>query len=94
MKIKLAPKYQFIAIWLALIVLLFVMFGLSQFNLGAAGAVIILALAFVQMILVLSFFMRLRTSPKVIRLVAAVGYCWLLIMFILAFSDYLTRQWH
>lgn len=91
---KIEPKYQFIAIWLALIILLFVMFALAYFNFGAASTAIILALAFVQMILVLSFFMRLRTSTKVIRLVAAVGFCWLLIMFILAFSDYLTRQWH
>ena len=34
---KIAPKYQFIAIWLALIILLFVMFGLSYFNWGAVG---------------------------------------------------------
>jgi cytochrome c oxidase subunit 4 len=92
--LKLEPKYQFTAIWLALIVLLFVMFALAQFNLGAAGTAIILALAFVQTVLVLSFFMRLRTSTKVIRLVACVGFVWLLIMFVLAFSDYLTRQWH
>lgn len=91
---KLEPKYQFAAIWLALIVLLFVMFGLSHFNWGAAGTAIILAFAFVQMVLVLSFFMRLRHSTRLIRLVAAVGYVWLLFLFILAFSDYLTRQWH
>ena len=94
MKTKMAPKYQFIAIWLALIVLLFVMFGLAHFNSGAAGTAVILALAFIQMILVLSFFMRLRTSTKVIRVVAGTGFLWLLILFILAFSDYLTRQWH
>ena len=91
---KIEPKYQFIGIWLALMVLLFVMLGLSHFNLGAVGTAIILALAFVQMLLVLSFFMRLRTSPKVIRLAAAAGFAWLLIMFILVFSDYLTRPWH
>lgn len=94
MKTKIEPKYQFIAIWLALIVLLFVMFGLAYLNWGAAGTAIILILAFVQMVLVLSFFMRLRTSTKVIRLVACVGFFWLLIMFVLAFSDYLTRRWH
>ena len=88
------PKYQFIAIWLALIVLLFVMFGLAHLNIGAAGTAVILALAFIQMILVLSFFMRLRTSTKLIRVVAGVGFLWLLILFILAFCDYMTRQWH
>lgn len=91
---KMEPKYQFIGIWLALMVLLFVMFGLAHFNLGAAGTAIILALAFIQMVLVMSIFMRLRTSAKIIRLVAAAGFAWLLIMFILVFSDYMTRQWH
>lgn len=94
MKGKMEPKYQFILIWLALMILLFVMFGLSHFNLGAVGTAVILTLAFVQMVLVLSFFMRLRSSVKVIRLVAGVGFLWLLIMFILVFSDYMTRQWH
>lgn len=91
---KVEPKYQFIAIWLALMVLLFVMLGLALFNLGPAGTAIILVLAFVQMVLVLSFFMRLRSSTKLIRLVAAAGFAWLLILFVLVFSDYLTRQWH
>ncbi|HEV2328456.1 MAG TPA: cytochrome C oxidase subunit IV family protein [Verrucomicrobiae bacterium] len=91
---KIAPKYQFIAIWLALVALLFVMFGLSHSNWGATGTAIILVLAFVQMVLVMSIFMRLRRSTKVIRLVACVGFVWLLILFVLAFSDYLTRQWH
>ena len=94
MKGNVEPKYQFIAIWLALIVLLFVIFGLAHFNIGAAGTVVILVLAFIQMILVLSFFMRLRTSVKLIRLVAGVGLLWLLILFVLVFSDYMTRQWH
>lgn len=85
---------MFIAVWLALMVLLFVMFGLSYFNLGGLGTAVILSLAFVQMILVLLFFMRLRTSANIVRLVSGVGFLWLLIMFILAFCDYLTRQWH
>lgn len=94
MKGKMEPKYQFIAIWLSLIVLLIVMFGLAHSNTGAAGTAVILVLAFIQMILVLCFFMRLRTSVKLIRLVAGVGFLWLLILFILVFSDYMTRQWH
>ncbi len=94
MKKKIPPRNLFIAIWFALMLLLFTMYGLAQFNLGAAGAVIILILAFCQMLLVLAFFMRLRTSSKIIRLFSLAGFCWLLFLFILAFGDYLTRQWH
>lgn len=91
---KIAPKYIFIGIWLALLILLFIMFGLAHFNLGGLGTAIILLLAVVQMILVLLFFMRLRTSAKIVRLVSCVGFLWLFIMFLLVFADYMTRQWH
>lgn len=91
---KIPPRNLFIAIWFVLMILLFVMFGLSHFNLGATGTAIILAFAVCQMLLVLSFFMRLRHSTKVIRIFAAAGFFWLMILFTLALSDYLTRQWH
>lgn len=94
MKTKIAPKYVFIAIWLALMCLLFIMYGLAQFDLGSVGTAVIMILAFIQMLLVLSFFMRLRHASKVIRLFSLAGFCWLLFLFILAFADYLTRQWH
>lgn len=91
---KIPVKYLFAAIWVALLVLLFIMFGLAHFDLKGKGTAIILALAVCQMILVLTFFMRLRHSGHIVRLVAAIGFFWLLILFVLAFSDYLTRQWH
>lgn len=91
---KVPAKYIFTAIWAALLVLLFGMFGLARFDLNAAGTAVILILAVMQALLVLSFFMRLRSSSKLVRLVSTVGFCWLLFLFVLAFSDYLTRQWH
>lgn len=91
---KTPAKYIFIATWAALLLLLFAMFGLAHFDLKGTGTALILALAVVQMILVLTFFMRLRHSSNLVRLVAAVGFAWLFILFTLAFSDYLTRQWH
>ena len=91
---KIPAKYVFAAIWAALVVLVFGMFALAHFNLGSAGTAIILSLAALQALLVLAFFMRLRHSVKIVRVAASVGFLWLLLFFILAFSDYLTRQWH
>lgn len=91
---KIPVKYIFAAIWAVLLVLLFGMFGLSHLDLKTTGTFIILGLAVGQMILVLIFFMRLRNSVKLVRLVSMVGFLWLMILFTLAFSDYLTRQWH
>ncbi|HTR41929.1 MAG TPA: cytochrome C oxidase subunit IV family protein [Pseudomonadales bacterium] len=90
---KTPVKYIFTAVWAALVALLFGMFGLARLNFKT-DAVFILILAAVQMFLVLLFFMRLRTCTNLVRLIAAVGFVWLFILFTLAFSDYLTRQWH
>jgi cytochrome c oxidase subunit 4 len=90
---KIPVKYLFTAIWLILVVLLLGMFGLAQLPFKA-GTIFILILTVIQMILVLLFFMRLRTCANLVRLAAAVGFVWLFILFTLAFSDYLTRQWH
>ncbi|MGH7954276.1 MAG: cytochrome C oxidase subunit IV family protein [Limisphaerales bacterium] len=94
MKTKIPPRNVFIAIWFALQLLLFSMLGLAQFNFKLAGTILILTFAVVQMFLVLLFFMRLRQCAKLIWFFAAAGFFWLLIMFTLTFSDYLTRQWH
>ncbi|HEY3762325.1 MAG TPA: cytochrome C oxidase subunit IV family protein [Verrucomicrobiae bacterium] len=91
---KIAPKYIFIATWLVLVVLLFSMTALSYFISNTAGWAAILVLAIIQMLLVLSFFMRLRHSSKVVRICSAAGFLWLMIMIVITLSDYLTRQWH
>ncbi|HEU6448089.1 MAG TPA: cytochrome C oxidase subunit IV family protein [Verrucomicrobiae bacterium] len=88
------PRILFTGVWLLLLLLLFTMFGIAHFNTGAAGTAVIVALAVGQMFLVMLFFMRMRESAKIVRLAAAAGFFWLLILFSLALSDYLTRQWH
>jgi cytochrome c oxidase subunit 4 len=94
MKTKIPPRNILIGVWFVLMIFMLINFALSHFNVGAVGTSIELTLAFVQMILVILFFMRLRQSSKIVRIAAATGYFWLLILFVLAFADYLTRQWH
>lgn len=88
------PRNLFIGLWLVLIMIMFAMWGLARWQAASAGTPLILALAVTQMLLVLTFFMRLRDSTRLVRLVAGGGFCWLLFLFILALADYLTRQWH
>jgi cytochrome c oxidase subunit 4 len=88
------PKYFLSGIWVALVTLLFGMFGIAHLHLKSAGTVIILLMAVTQMLLVLTFFMRLRTGATLVRIFAAAGFFWLCILITLALSDYLTRQWH
>jgi len=53
-------KKTYILIWLALMVLLFLTWGLAEFNLGTANAVAVVIIALIKMSLVMLFFMHLR----------------------------------
>ncbi len=55
---------------------------------------LIATLVFVQMMLIILFFMEVRYASKLIWMFAAAGFFWLCIQFVLAASDYLTRSWH
>ena len=94
MNTKIPPRNLLIGVWLALMLLMFVNFGLAHFDLGTIGTVIILTIAFIQMLLVLLFFMRLHESTKLICVFSLTGFLWLAILFTLTLADYLTRQWH
>lgn len=94
MKTKVPPRNLLIGVWFILTLLMLINFGLSHFDIGVAGTAASMIIAFTQMLLVMYFFMRLGQSTKLIRLFAAAGFFWLLILFVLVFSDYMTRQWH
>jgi cytochrome c oxidase subunit 4 len=80
--------------WLVLVVMHFVILGSAYLNLGFVNTPFMLTLAVVQMILIILIFMEVRYSRKVIWMFAAAGFFWLLILFTLVASDYLTRGWH
>jgi len=52
-----------------------------------------LAIAVSKMGLIVTYFMHLRHSTGVIRLMAVVCVAWLGIMFALALGDYVSRGW-
>lgn len=82
---------RLIGIWLALVALLGLSLGTSYLPLGGGNSVICIAIAFVQALLVWSFFMRLRWSGILVRLIAAAGVIWFLLLLGLSLTDYLTR---
>jgi len=84
----------FTIIWLVLVVMHFVILGSAYLNLGFVNTPFMLTLAVVQMILIILIFMEVRYSARVIWMFAAAGFFWLLILFTLVASDYLTRGWH
>lgn len=80
--------------WITLVVLHFFILGSAYLNLKSFNTPFIAGLVIVQMLLILFYFMEARWSAKLVWLFAAAGFFWLLIMFTLVASDYLTRDWH
>ncbi len=85
-----SPK-TYVSVWLVLLLLLALNWGLAQVHLGVFNLVATLAIPFVQMLLMLLFLMHVRYNPPLTRIFVAAGFIWLLIMVDLTLSDYLTR---
>jgi cytochrome c oxidase subunit 4 len=75
----------------ALLALLGANMGLAQLDLGRLKPALILAIAVSMATLVIWFFMGVRRATMLTRLFACAGFFWLLILFGLSLSDYLTR---
>jgi cytochrome c oxidase subunit 4 len=83
-----------ILVWIALMILLMLSFGSAYIKLGAWNSVINLAIAAMKALLVAAFFMHLRNSPALLRIVAATGLLMLALLLGLSHTDYATRVMH
>jgi cytochrome c oxidase subunit 4 len=63
------------------------------FDLGIFNNIVMLLIASVKALLVVLFFMHVRWSTRLTWVVAASGFVWLIILFGLTMTDYLTRGW-
>jgi cytochrome c oxidase subunit 4 len=80
------PKSTYYVVSALLMLLLVATVVAARFDLGAANVPIALAIAIAKTILIVLFFMHVRYGSPLVRLFAAGGFFWLLIMlgFILA----------
>ncbi len=60
-------------------------------DLGALNTAVALAIASVKVLIVVLYFMHVKASSRLVKLMAATGFVWLLILFVLTLSDYRTR---
>ena len=60
---------------------------------GPLNAIVALTIACIKAALVILYFMHMRYSSRLIRVVFGAALFWLAIMFALTFSDYSTRNW-
>lgn len=81
-------------VWLALLLLLGLSVGSAYIPLGPGNGIINYGVATTKAALVLIFFMHLDRSTALVRLASVFGLVWVLFLFSLSFSDYLTRDWN
>lgn len=77
--------------WAALMLLLTLTTALAFVPLGTGNLFVALGIAVTKALLVLLVFMELRASSGLVRVFAAAGFVWLMIMIGLTSADYIHR---
>jgi len=87
------PVKVYVAVFVTLLVMTATTTAVSGVNLGPWNTVMALAIAFFKASLVVLFFMHVKYSPRLTRLVILGALLWLAILLVLTFSDFATRGW-
>jgi cytochrome c oxidase subunit IV len=88
-----SPKRTYYLIFAALMVLTAVTVAVSFINLGAFNFPVAIAIAITKATLVMLFFMHVKYSSQLTKLVVGTGIFFLLTLFALTFTDYISRGW-
>jgi cytochrome c oxidase subunit IV len=87
------PVTTYVLVWLALVFFTLLTIYAGSQDYGALNTPIALGIAITKGTLVILMFMGLRYNTPLTKLVAVTGFVWLLILFFIGMSDYLTRTW-
>jgi cytochrome c oxidase subunit IV len=87
-----SPK-TYTLVFLALLALTAITTAVAYVDLGHFSVVVALTIAVIKMLLVALFFMHLRHSTTLTRIVVAGGLLWLAILITLSMSDFISREW-
>jgi cytochrome c oxidase subunit 4 len=88
-----APKSLYYGVFLALVVGTLLTVVVAKFDLGPLNNIVMLTIACSKALLVVLFFMHVRWSTRLTWVVAGAGFFWLLILFSITMSDYMSRGW-
>ena len=83
--------WTYLFVLLALLAATIVTTAVAYVNLGPFSVVVARVIACTKMLLVALFFMHIRHSTRLTKLVVAGGLLWLLILLGLTMADFLTR---
>ena len=88
-----APVRCYILVFAALIIGTALTYAAALVDFGFFNNVVMLAIALTKAALVILIFMGVRWSSRLTWVVAVSGFVWLLILFGITMSDYLSRGW-
>jgi cytochrome c oxidase subunit 4 len=81
----------YVTIWIALIIGTALTVVVASYDFGFLNTIIALGIAVTKASLVVLFFMGVRYNTPLTKVVVVAGFFWLLILFGLGMSDYLSR---
>ena len=87
------PVRTYFAVFGALFVLTIATAVVAYFDLKFMNTFVALSIAVAKATLVVWYFMGVRHNTPLTKVVVVAGFFWLLILFGLGMSDYLTRPW-
>ena len=91
MSVHVLPLKLYWATFMALMVLTAVTTGIAYVDLGVWNDFVAMSIASSKALVVVLYFMHVRYSHRFIAVAAGAGLFWLLILIVLALSDYRTR---
>jgi cytochrome c oxidase subunit IV len=91
--VHVVPLRIYFAVFACLMILTTVTVVVAYYDLGALNTIVALVIAVTKATLVILYFMHVRYSPSLTKLVVAGSFLWLFIMLSITMSDYVSRGW-
>jgi len=91
--VHIVPIPVYLGVFFALVIGTLVTWQVSLLDLGRLNAVVALTIAVCKATLVVLFFMHVKYSTKLTKLVVVCGIFWLLLLLTITEADLLTRTW-
>jgi cytochrome c oxidase subunit IV len=86
-------KKIYYGVFAALMALLGATVVIAYIHLGKLNVIVALTIAVIKATLIILYFMHVRYSSRLLWVFVGAGFFWLMILFALSFSDFLTRGW-
>src|SRR4029077_108316 len=91
--VHVVPLRIYFIIFASLMILTAITVAVAYYDLGPLNTIVALSIAVTKATLVILYFMHVRYSPSLTKLVVAGSFLWLFIMLSITMSDYVSRGW-